>query len=105
MRITEILYWNNEPSEMHRADPQLGPPSPPFDDDMTHLANAFTRDGLVKHFWNPNGSEGQPSEPAPPDGTELIPDGTSEPTTASWEAAPVETERPVGLHRFVPFRQ
>ena len=86
MRISEILYWNNEPSEMHRADPQLDFPSAPFSDDPTNLANAFTRRGLVKHFWNLNGSEGQPSGPTPPDfETELIPNGTSEPTTASWE--------------------
>ena len=79
---------------------------PPFSDDPTNLANAFTRSGLVKHFWNLNGSEGQPSGPAPPDAeTELIPSGTLEPTTASWQAEPVETERPVGLHRLVPFRQ
>jgi hypothetical protein len=52
------------------------------------------------------GCEGQPSEPAPPDaGTELIPSGTLEPTTASWEAEPVEIEPPDGLHRFVPSRR
>ena len=52
MLISEILYWNNEPTEAHRSDPQLGPPSPPFNDDPTNLANAFTRRGLVKHLWN-----------------------------------------------------
>jgi|ERR1700681_289978 hypothetical protein len=106
MRITEILSWNNEPTEAHRSDPQLGPPSPPFGDDMTNLANAFTRNGAVKHFWNVNGSEGQPSGPAPPEaGTELIPSGTLEPTTASWQAEPIETGSPVGRHEFVPLRQ
>jgi hypothetical protein len=93
MLISEILCWNNEPTEVRRSDPQLGPPSPPFDDDMTHLTNAFTRDGLVKHFWNLNRSEGQPSRPAPPDAeTELVPSGKSEQGMASWEAKPVEQE-------------
>jgi hypothetical protein len=82
MRIYEILLWNNEPTERDRSDPQLDPPSAPFSDDATNLANAFTRSGLVKHFWNLNGSEGQPSGPAPPDAeTELIPSGTLEPIT------------------------
>ena len=77
MRIAEILFWNNEPTERNRPDNQLDLPPPPFSDDPTNLANAFTRSGLVKHFWNLNGSEGQPSGPAPPDaGTELIPSGT-----------------------------
>ena len=84
MRIYEILFWNNEPTEAHRSDPQPNLPSAPFSDDPTNLANAFTRSGMVKHFWNLNGSEGQPSGPAPPNAeTELIPSGTSEPTTAS----------------------
>jgi hypothetical protein len=103
MRITEILSWNNEPTEPNRPDPQLDLPSDPFSDDPTNLANAFTRDGLVKSFWNLNGSEGQPSGPAPPDGTELIPNGTLEPTMASWEAEPVENEPTPGLHRLVRF--
>jgi hypothetical protein len=106
MRIYEILYWNNEPTEAHRLDPQLGPPSPSFSNDPANLANAFTRRGLVKSFWNLNGLEGQPSGPVPPDPeTELMPRGTSEPTTASRKAEPVEEERPVGRHRPVPFRQ
>ena len=86
MRIYEILSWNNEPTEGYRSAPQLGSPSATFS-----LANAFTRHGLVKHFWNLTGSEGQPPRPAPPEaGTELIPSGTLEPTPASWEAEPVE---------------
>ena len=106
MRISEILFWNNEPIEKYRADPQLDLPQVPFSEDLTKLANAFTRRGLVKRFWNLNGSEGQPSGPAPPDPeTELIPSGTSQPTTASWEADPVEEEPPVGLHRPVPLPQ
>jgi hypothetical protein len=105
MRIAEILYWNNEPTEAHRSDPQLDLPPSGFTDDPTNLANAFTRRGLVKHFWNVNGSEGQPSGSAPPDAeTELIPNGTLEPTTASWQAEPGETEPSVGQHRLVPFR-
>ena len=80
MRISDILSWNNEPPDRNRSDPQLHLPPAPF----SNLQNAFTRSGLVKHFWNLNGSGGQPSGPAPPDAeTELIPRGTSEPTTAS----------------------
>jgi hypothetical protein len=105
MRITEILSWNNEPPEGNRPNPRLDLPSAPFSDDPTNLANAFTRRGLVKSFWNLNGSEGQPSGPAPPDaGTESIPDGTLQPTAASWQAEPVENEPPVGRHRPIPFR-
>ena len=37
--------------------------------------------------------------------TELIPSGTLESTTASWQAEPAETEPAVGQHRLVPFRQ
>jgi hypothetical protein len=91
MRITEILFWNDDPAEGNRSDPRLDLSPIPFSDDPTNLANAFTRSGLVKHFWNLNGSEGQPSGPAPPRAeTELIPNGTLEPTVASWRAEPVE---------------
>jgi len=103
MRIHEILFWNNEPAD--RSDPHLDVPPGSFSRDPTNLANAFTRRGLVKHFWNLPGSEGQPPGPAPPDAeTELIPSGTSEPLSASWEAEPIEAEPPVGRHEFVPFR-
>jgi hypothetical protein len=106
MRITEILFWNNEPPEGNRSNPQLDLPSTPFSDDMTNLANAFTRSGLVKRGWNTNRWEGQPFGPAPPDaGTELIPSGTLEPTAASWEAEPVEEEPVLGPHRLAPFRR
>jgi hypothetical protein len=106
MRIAEILYWNNEPSETHRFDPQVGQSPPSFNGDATNLANAFTRRGLVKSFWNLPGSEGQPRGPVPRDaGPEVIPSGTLEPTTASWQAEPVPKERPMGPHRLVPFRQ
>jgi hypothetical protein len=104
MRISEILFWNNEPTQANRPHPQLDLPSAPFsDDDPTNLANAFTRRGLVKSFWNINGSEGQPSGPAPPDAeAELIPSGGLKPTTASWQAEPVENERPVDQHALDP---
>jgi hypothetical protein len=106
MRIHEILFLNNDPTEDNRSHLQLDLRQTPFSRDPTNLANAFTQRGLVKHFWNLNGSEGQPSGPAPPDaGTELIPSGTMEPSTASWEAEPVGTERPVGQHGLVPIRQ
>jgi hypothetical protein len=106
MRIAEILFWSNEPTTRDRSDPQLDLSPAPFSDDLTNLANAFTEDGLVKSFWNLNGSEGQPLGPAPPEaGTELSPTGTLEPTTGSLQAEPVETEPPMGLHRLVPFRQ
>jgi hypothetical protein len=103
MRISEILFYqDDDPSKEHRSDPQPILPPAPYSNDLTNLAkNAFTRRGLVKHGW-----EGQPSEPAPHDaGTELIPSGTLEPTTASWEAEPVETEPSVGSASAFPFRQ
>jgi hypothetical protein len=85
MRISEILFWNNEPTKRDRSDPLLDLPPAPFSDDFTNLGNAFTKRGLVKHFWNLNGSERQPSGPAPPEAEPaLIPNGTFEPTTASW---------------------
>ena len=106
MRICEILFWNNERTEVNRAGPQLDLSRVQSSDPLTNLGNAFTRRGLVKHFWNLSGSESQPSGPAPPDAdTELIPNGTLEPTTASWQEEPVEEEPPVGLHRFVPTPQ
>jgi hypothetical protein len=106
MRIHEIILWKNDPTEGNRSNPHLDYPPGPFDTDLTNLGTAFTKDGKVKHFWNLPGSEGQPSGPAPPAAaTQLIPSGSLEPGMASWEAEPVETERPVGLHRLVPFRQ
>ena len=106
MRIYDVLFLNNESPEEVPSDPQLNLHLAPYTDDLTNLANAFTRRGLVKQFWNLNGSERQPSRLAPPDaGTELIPSNTLEPTTASWQAEPVETEPPVGQHRHAPFLQ
>ncbi len=106
MRIYEVIFWNNEPTERKRANHKLNLPPAPDTDDLTNLANAFTRRGAVKHFWNLNGSEEQPSGPAPPDAeTELTPIGTLEPTTAPWQAELVEPEPPVAQQRLVPFRQ
>ncbi len=106
MRICEILFWNNERTDVNSASPQLDLSRVQSSDPLTNLGNAFTRRGVVKHFWNLNGSEDQPSGPAPPDDErELIPNGTLEPTTASWQGEPVEEEPPAGLHRLVPFRQ
>src|ERR1700730_9007647 len=106
MRIHEIIFLNDDPADRNRSDPEFDLPPPRFNDNPTNLANAFTRSGLVKHFWNLPGSEGQPSGPAPPEAeTELMPSGTSEPTTASSEAEPVETECPVLQNRLVPSRQ
>jgi hypothetical protein len=103
MRIYEILFWNYQPTEANRSDLQSDLPPAPFSDDLTNLGNAFTRRGLVKHFWSLSGSEVQPSGPAPPDTeTDLIPNSTLEPTTAPWQAEPVQTEPPVSLHRPVP---
>ena len=105
MRIYEVIFWNNEPTERKRANHKLNLPPAPDTDDLTNLANAFTRRGLVKHLWNLNGSEDQPSGPARPDAeTELIPNGTLEPTTALWQDEPVETEPLAGRNRVVPFR-
>jgi hypothetical protein len=106
MRLSEILYWNNEPAEPNDYEPQLDQLPARFSGDLTKLAGAFTRRGAVKHFWNLNGLEGQPSGPAPPDAeTELIPSGTLEPRPAFRPAEPVDEEPPVGLHRLVPFRR
>src|SRR5438067_1321048 len=103
MRIAEIIFWNNEPTEGNRSDPQLDLPPAPISDDLTKLSTAFTRRGLVKHFWNLNGSEDQPSGPAPPDAeTELIPSGTLEPTMAFSQDEPVEEEPPA---RSLPHRK
>ena len=105
MRIYEVLLWNNDPAEGNRSNPHLDFAPGPFDADLANLANAFTRRGLVKRFWNLNGSEAQPSGPASPEaGTELTPRGSSEPTTAFWEIEPVETDPPVGRRRLAPCR-
>jgi hypothetical protein len=103
MRISEVLFWSDQPLNGDRAERHLDIPAARVDDDLTNLGNAFTRRGLVKHFWNLNGSESQPTGPAPPDAEpELIPNGTLEPTMPSWQADPVDDEPPVGLHRPIP---
>jgi hypothetical protein len=87
MRIHEILYWDNGPAVHHRADPRLEIPPYQFDNDLSKLASAFTKHGVVKRFWYLNGSEDQPSEPAPPTaaGTELMPNDHLEPAITSRE--------------------
>jgi hypothetical protein len=71
---------------MDHGDPQRHFPLIPFYNDLKDLATAFTRRGLVKHFWNLNGSERQPSGAAPTDAeTEVIPSGIFEPITPSWK--------------------
>jgi hypothetical protein len=93
MRIHEIIFWDNDPTEEPRSIPNLDFPPGPLDNDLSNLARAaFTRRGLVKHLWYARGLEEQSSGPAPlnvdPD---VIPSGTLEPTTASVPAKPVET--------------
>ena len=106
MRIAEILFWSNKPAEPKDYEPQLDQPPARSSDDVTKLATAFTKRGLVKRFWNLRGTEAQPFGPAPPDAeAEVIPSGTWQPTTASRQAEPVEIEPPVGLHPLIPFRQ
>jgi hypothetical protein len=106
MRIHEIIFPNNEPADMKRADPRLHVPPYRFDNGLANLAGAFTKDGAVKHFWYLNRLERQPAEPAPLDAEpELIPSGTLEPPNASWQAEPVETDPSVGQDRLVPFQQ
>jgi|SRR5271163_701909 len=105
MQIVEILFWNNEPAEANRSDPQLDLPHDPSSDLFTKLANAYAKDRLLKRFWNLKGSESQPFGPAAPAETELIPSGTLEPTAASWQAEPVKTEPQVDRRRPVPLRR
>ena len=94
MRIHEIIFPNNEPTDVKRADPRLAIPPYRFDNDLSKLASAFTKHGAVKSFWYLNGSEDQPSEPAPPTGTELMPSDNLDPAITSWEAHPSHQEEP-----------
>ena len=106
MRISEVLFWSDQPLESDRAGRHLDIPAARVDDDLTNLGNAFTRRGLVKHFWNLNGSEVQPSGPAPPDTeTDLIRNSTLEPTTLPLTAEPAEKGPAVGQRRLIPFQQ
>ena len=45
MRLSEIVYRNNELTEKSRTRPQLGLRSPPFSNDLSRLARTFTRGG------------------------------------------------------------
>jgi hypothetical protein len=102
MRIYELLFWNDDAVEGGRSEPDSDIPQVPFGDDLSKLANAFTRAGLVKRFWNLNGSEEQPAGSAPPDAEiKLIPSGALEPTVASVQTEPVET----GPRQLVPFQR
>jgi hypothetical protein len=94
MRIHEIIFPNDnyDPAVRHRADPRLDIPPYRFDNGLSKLASAFTKHGVVKRFWYLNGSEDQPSEPAPPTGTELMPSDHLEPAITSWEADPGQDE-------------
>ena len=96
MRIAEILFWNNESTEGNRSDPQLYLPHDPSDDLFKKLASDYTKDRLVQRFWNLKRSESQPLGPAAPAETELIPNGTLEPTAASSEAELVHDRVPGG---------
>lgn len=57
MRILEVLFCDNQPIVGDRANPEIDLHQDPLGDEVTDLANAFTRGGLVKHFWNLNGSD------------------------------------------------
>jgi hypothetical protein len=92
MRIHEIIFPNNEPADMKRADARPDTPPYPIDHGLAKLASAFTKHGVVKRFWYLNGSEDQPSEPAPPTGTELMPSDHLEPAITYWEADPGQDE-------------
>ena len=106
MRIHEILFWNDDLVDPSRRDPYSDIPQVPSSDDLTKLAHAFTRRGLVKHHWNLNGSEEQPSGPAPPEAEpSLNLNRTLEPSAASSAAEPDETERSVRQRELVPFRR
>ena len=92
MRIHEIIFPNNEPADMKRADARPDTPPYPINHGLSKLASAFTKHGVVKSFWYLNGSEDQPSEPAPPTGTELMPSDNLDPAITSSEAHPSQEE-------------
>jgi hypothetical protein len=101
MRIYEIVFWDHDPTEESRSIDFF--PSP-LDNDLANLARAaFTRRGLVKHLWYTRGSEGQLSGPATRTETDMIPNGSVEPSTSPLPAEPVDAEPPVGQHRLRPF--
>ena len=86
MRIHEVIFPNDnyDPAVRHRADPRLDIPPYRFDNGLSKLASAFTKHGVVKSFWYLDGSEDQPSEPASPTGTELMPSDNLDPAITSW---------------------
>ena len=92
MRIHEIIFRHSDSPERNRPVPHRNVPSYPYDNDLSKLAGAFTKHGVVKRFWYLNGSEDQPSETAPPTGTELMSSDHLEPAITSWEADPGEEE-------------
>src|SRR4051812_10641235 len=94
MRIHAIIFRNNYPPERNRPDPHRNVPTYPYDNVLSKLANAFTKDGVVKSFWYVNGLEDQSSEPATPTaaGTELMPSDNLEPPKTPWEAHPSQEE-------------
>ena len=54
MRISQILYCNKEPAKRNRAHLKQDSRSAPFNNDLTKLATALTKDSRVKHFRNLN---------------------------------------------------
>ena len=54
MRISQILYCNKEPTKRYRAHLKQDSRSAPFNNDLTKLATALTKDSRVKHFRNLN---------------------------------------------------
>jgi hypothetical protein len=67
MRITEILFCNNEPTEGNRSDSQLYLPHDASSDLFAKPANAYAKDRLLRRFWNAKGLEADPSGPPLPD--------------------------------------
>jgi hypothetical protein len=103
MRIFEILFWGNEPTEADRSDPLLNLSQAPSGDLFTALASAYTKDRLIRRFWNEKGSELGPLRPVPPDAeAKTIASSAAEPTTASWPAEPT-AEPGVGQTSALPF--
>lgn len=85
MRIHEILFWNNDPTEQNHPESQLDLSPDPSRELFTKLARTYAKDCLKKRFWKLKGSQRQPPGSVPLDAeTELIPSGTLEPTAGSW---------------------
>jgi hypothetical protein len=107
MRIYEILFQNDISAQVDHPDPYLDFPPGPFDNDLTNLATAFTKNGMVKRFWDVDKLVHQPSGPGAADDAEtgLMPTDTLGPTMVSVQAEPVEQEPSLHKHRLVPFRR